>query len=551
MGVSSGEVFEFSADAKQAIAEYAKLQASIRATQGELTKAARAAVSGSVEAQGALDAHSSKILILNKQFEETRKRINEAKAAQQGLSQIQVPGTEGVSGDLSAAIAAQARLQAALQATQNDLMKASHLAEAGNEAAAKETLKHAAAVAVLEKRLEAAGKDVARANGAGKGFLKFSGQAGANVTQLSFAVDDFLTVWSGQGGKMGMVNGMRAAANNMSFVLASFNPLLAIVPSLAGAVLSLGVRLQETADASKAAVDGNREYLSSIEHIEDALKGMAEGERAAADARDERQFLGKMSVLTEAAQKARQEVVDAQHAYNEYIRTSITRKDLFEKWTPEEQREFVARSPAGSIVTKNLDEAMRQSDRADLEKSQLQQRRDEFVAAREASRKKQEDDRKATETRRFLESPLRDVFRDQRARGFQGQAVEQALLDASGQIAPGNMFRKDVTLDLLNQFRADEKAGVAIEAATATPERANLEMINSKVDELSRQLAKARFAATAPGSEQGERMSPAEKKMIELAERQLRETELQRQDAKAVERSLSKKMPTLRRHVQL
>ena len=71
------------------------------------------------------------------------------------------------------------------------------------------------------------------------------GKTNAIVGQLSYALDDFLTVV----GTTGLVGGLRAASNNLSVVAASFNPMLAILPSAITLVAQFAMRATDAKDA--------------------------------------------------------------------------------------------------------------------------------------------------------------------------------------------------------------------------------------------------------------------------------------------------------------
>lgn len=100
-----------------------------------------------------------------------------------------------------------------------------------------------------------------------------SNKANMVISQLSFAVDDFATVV----GQTGLAGGLRAAANNLSMVLAQFNPMLVVVPSITAAIVGF---VMKTDDAAKA-TDRNKEAMDrakeSAQQYQDVLTTLATG----------------------------------------------------------------------------------------------------------------------------------------------------------------------------------------------------------------------------------------------------------------------------------
>lgn len=120
------------------------------------------------------------------------------------------------------------------------------------------------------------------------GFINFNGLAAQSsqiVTQLAFAADDALTSF----GTMGFAGAARAAGNNLSYVLAIANPMLAIVPSLATAIGTLLVpRMLGWADASKAVKTETDEAVQAMARLRDETERLGEAD----DARREQKTLG-------------------------------------------------------------------------------------------------------------------------------------------------------------------------------------------------------------------------------------------------------------------
>lgn len=84
----------------------------------------------------------------------------------------------------------------------------------------------------------------------------------------SFAMDDFLTVLQGRGfSGAGVVAGLQAAANNVSMLLAQFNPMLAIVPAATTALISLAYKLTLAGDNAESAGEKTKRYTQALEDM--------------------------------------------------------------------------------------------------------------------------------------------------------------------------------------------------------------------------------------------------------------------------------------------
>lgn len=108
---------------------------------------------------------------------------------------------------------------------------------------------------------------------------------------LGFALDDLFTVMAHQKGLNGFVMGLAAASNNISMILAAYNPFLAFLPSIG--VLMLKSVMLPTLDANKA-LEKQGEILKGLqdgyEKLKDKKLGMQLGDDLAAVQVEFREF---------------------------------------------------------------------------------------------------------------------------------------------------------------------------------------------------------------------------------------------------------------------
>lgn len=144
----------------------------------------------------------------------------------------------------------------------------------------------------LERQMLEVNAQMNIASGGHRLFAMSAGQSQMAIQQLAFAADDFLTVWGSTGGTQGVIGGLRAAANNMSVVASTINPLLILVPSLATAAITLGYSLYKSADGAKESTKEMEEakraaesYRHEIERLRDEIELTTKSEKEIDEAR--------------------------------------------------------------------------------------------------------------------------------------------------------------------------------------------------------------------------------------------------------------------------
>lgn len=110
-------------------------------------------------------------------------------------------------------------------------------------------------------------------------FTRSTGRASQAITQLSFGVDDFITVAQNQEGWKGIIAGARGASNNISMVLAQINPLYAIIPSVATALATLGLKFFDTGEGAKEAEPKMSTYAETMKKLREETEGALEGQK--------------------------------------------------------------------------------------------------------------------------------------------------------------------------------------------------------------------------------------------------------------------------------
>lgn len=101
------------------------------------------------------------------------------------------------------------------------------------------------------------------------------------VGQLSFAMDDFLTVLQMPG--LGLIPALRAASNNVSMLLFQFNPMLAIIPSLATATLSLASNLWSASEAEEKLANSTDQAIKKLQEQLEVMRAIENQEQKRAD----------------------------------------------------------------------------------------------------------------------------------------------------------------------------------------------------------------------------------------------------------------------------
>lgn len=160
------------------------------------------------------------------------------------------------------------------------------------------------------KRFQAEGTAAggATAFGDGGAFNDRMKQTRMQMIAIGFAIDDMLTVMSQQDGMKGFINGLAAAANNASVLLAAFHPLLAILPAAGVMMLKLwNAPVRTTTDSIKEQVDALRQLQEQVQAVIDKRREMEVGGKVAEEEKRHRDIKEQIA----AAEAERQKVEDA------------------------------------------------------------------------------------------------------------------------------------------------------------------------------------------------------------------------------------------------
>lgn len=284
---SSVEVFEFQANTAGFMAETYRMQAQVKILEQQISAASKASAEGNraaalaaqmlVRELEAVNASIGKRQTVVRQASEAEKqerakekaafdqymayeeqkradalakRINAAKAGAEAERDAMIAAKTGIAGGPTDANAVKMAEQVVRLGQVNEQLEAVRARVRALQSAASEG--HAGATVALAKELQQLkalnaekGKLQAATAGVTGGFNRFGGVIG----QVSYAVDDFVTVLQMPG--MGLIPALRASANNLSVVLGSINPMLVVLPSLATLALGAGMKLFGMAENTK------------------------------------------------------------------------------------------------------------------------------------------------------------------------------------------------------------------------------------------------------------------------------------------------------------
>lgn len=246
----------------------------------------------------------------------------------------------------SRVVAEYAKIVAESQKLERELKKTAKAAVAGSAEASKSLEQQAKSVVDLRRKQEEARKAAEQVAGKFGQVGQSAGMANQRITQLSFAFDDFMTVAQQQGGWQGIINGARAAGNNLSAVLSAINPLYAIIPSLATALVGLGAKFLLSSDgADKASQSGSR-YLSILSKMREELIGVTQGEKAATAAREERAYQEDLAtVIQETGFREKERAFQKSKEDVEYLRRESAKEGGVGPMTANLQRALEIHEP--------------------------------------------------------------------------------------------------------------------------------------------------------------------------------------------------------------
>lgn len=119
-----------------------------------------------------------------------------------------------------------------------------------------------------------------------------AGKMRGATTQLTFAMDDFLTVLQMPG--MGLIPALRASANNFSAVLAPMGAMYGLIPVLATSAATLAMNLYRSADAQEEVAKTADKAIRKLQEQLELMRAV-EGEREGIQRRQE--FLAEIEPL--------------------------------------------------------------------------------------------------------------------------------------------------------------------------------------------------------------------------------------------------------------
>jgi hypothetical protein len=384
--------------------------------------------------------------------------------------------------DVGRLVKAQAQVDQAILRTRKNLAAAAKAAADGSQVAIRGYVGQEKALGVLITKKMQYQRELAKAIHGNQAFGAGMGRTNMIIGQLSFAVDDFLTVV----GTSGLAGGLRAAGNNLSMVAAQFNPMLAVVPALVGAIATFALKTDDAADKTAKLDDRMQKAKESAEKYKDTMellgRGIDEATKTPAQIAmeaEQKQIATTEADLTNRATQNKAKLDQARKRIAEHERIAATTDDL-------------------DVMTIHLDQAKR-----------IREQELPGLVAGEATIKDQQ------------------AALQERKRELQQARMTDTIQNT---IVPG--FRKAVRMgkDIFNK---------GVENTDAAIWDARVEQQERRVKQNRNAIEDARMAAEDPNSERGRKISDAErdnidalKRIAESNERVLEELQRIREDRK-------------------